>query len=148
MKTAYGVSRARAALVQAGNDFTDGIEGKDLLGEAPLAFRNAVYGLLRIGGNIVPSIVNLVDGQEYDVVARKTKYHGTANAVTKVVTAVKQGHPFEAASAVLIEGTDGFVDDGVHALTGAANSLIVPAGTANLQRNHIKRLLSAKPSKN
>ncbi|TSC59149.1 MAG: hypothetical protein Greene041662_628 [Candidatus Peregrinibacteria bacterium Greene0416_62] len=123
----YGVSRFGATLNQMGNDFTEGIEGKDIIGEPILAVRNAAVGLFHGVQGVIPSVANAFSGQRYSVVRRDSPYQGTVNSVQKIL---KTKGVIGKASAVLAEATDGPVEDVISATTGGAKWIVVPTTAA------------------
>ena len=113
---AYGVSRAKASVIQFRNDMVKDIEGKDAIGETIYATRNAAVAGWHALQNIIPSILNSVSGQTYNVVERSGTFHGTRNSMNKVL---HTKGIIGKASAVFVEATDGPVDDGLNVVGGS-----------------------------
>jgi hypothetical protein len=122
----YIGSRLGATVALLKNDVTEGIEGRDMIGDGIRGVRNGIIAAWHGLQGIIPSMANAFSNQQFAVVRREGPLHGTANSVRKIfATRGILGK----ASAVLAEATDGPVDDGISAVTGGAQWIVKPVST-------------------
>jgi len=100
-------------------EFTEGITGKDVVGNTIEGVRNAFFSLIRGVGQIVPGILNAASSQRFSMVERSHPLSGTTNAIGNVWRTLWEGNIPGAASALVFELTDGFSEDIMNLLGGA-----------------------------
>lgn len=100
-------------------EFTNGITGRDLVGDIGRGVRNAFGFLFRLPAQVIPSIANAASNQKFELWKGGDFPDATSNALGNVYRTAKEGNLLGTASAALSEINDVVVDEPLGLVGGA-----------------------------
>ena len=112
-------TRSGMALELLKREATNGITGKDAVGDSLRAVRNAFGVVLRAPQQIIPIIANVGSKQRFELWRGGSFPDATLNAGGNIFRTAKRGNLLGAASATLAEAPDVLIDEPLGLIGGA-----------------------------